>query len=38
MYPVSTIGFKILPDDLIINTQAARNVDELGSSSWSVVE
>lgn len=30
MYPVGTIGFKILPDDLIINTQRARNVNEIG--------
>lgn len=29
MYPVGTIGFKILPDDLIINTQRARNVSEI---------
>lgn len=38
MYPVSTIGFKILPDELIINTQTARNVNQSGSSSWSVAE
>lgn len=30
MYPVGTIGFKILPDDLVINTQRARNVNEIG--------